>query len=98
MHSPIASPSVEVAPHLSERDARSLCAHVTAALAAHGMRPTQIGVHLDRDGFWWQATLGGRFATARTGQGNFTYQAVARDLVLAATDPDWNRLIVQEVS
>lgn len=87
--------SDDVVPHLSERDARLLCGQVTAHLKMLGVLPSSIGVDLDHEGLWFHATIHGRSATARTGQGNFTYSQIARDLVLASTDPEWDRLIVQ---
>ncbi len=86
---------VEVAPHLSERDARAIGARVVERLRALHANPSQIGVHLERDGFWFAATINGRLATAHVGEGNWTYEQVARDLLLASLDPEWNRLFVQ---
>ncbi len=81
-----------VVPHLSEKDARTLCHQVTERLRALGVLPSSIGVDLDREGFWFVATINGRTGSARTGQGHFTYEQVARELALACADPEWNRL------
>lgn len=86
--------SDDIVPHLSERDARVLAGGVTEALRRLGALPTRMGVHLDHDGMWFSAELNGKAVSARTGQGGFTYEQVAKDLVLASTDPDWNRLIL----
>lgn len=88
----------EVAPHLSERDARLIATKVTERLRALGVLPTRFGVHLEHDGFWFAADIHGKTATAHVGQGNWTYEQVARDLVLASTDPEWNRLVIQKDS
>lgn len=88
--------SDDVIPHLSERDARLLAGQVTEAVRRLGVLPSSIGVHLDHDGMWFSAIIGGKHATARTGQGNFTYEQVAKDLVLASTDPNWNTLTIQK--
>ena len=90
--------SDDVVPHLSERDARLLVNKVTERLRALGVLPTRIGVSLDYDGFWFAAQIQGKEAGARFGQGNFTYDQVARDLVLASTDPGWNRLVIEKGS
>jgi len=93
----ITSPfSDAVVPHLSERDARVLCGGVTEALRRLGVLPSQIGVDLDHEGMWFTATIKGKAVSARTGQGGFTYEQVAKDLSLAATDPGWDRLIIQK--
>jgi len=88
--------SDDVVPHLSERDARTLAEKVTERLRALGALPSRLGVSLDLDGFWFSATLNGKTVSARTGQGNFTYEQVARDLVLASTDPGWDRLTIRK--
>lgn len=93
----ITSPhSDDVVPHLSEREARMLARNVTERLRALGTLPSSIGVTLDREGMWFTAVLNGKSVSARTGQGNFTYEQVAKDLVLASTDPGWDRLIIQK--
>lgn len=79
-------------PHLSEKDARLLAEKVCERLQALGILPSKFGVYLDHDGFWFTATIKGREVSARTGQGNFTYEQVARELQLASIDPGWNRL------
>lgn len=94
---PLVSPfSDDVVPHLSERDAWRLSMQVTERLRALGVLPSQIGVHLDREGFWFTATLNGQTVSARCGQGNFTYDQIAKDLVLASTDATWNRLVLKK--
>jgi hypothetical protein len=90
--------SDDVVPHFSERDARLLSTKITERLRALGVLPSQIGVALDTDGFWFSATLNGKHATARCGQGNFTYDQIAKDLILASTDPEWDRLIISKDS
>jgi hypothetical protein len=86
--------SDDVVPHLSERDARSLAHKVCERVFARGSHITQFGVHLDTDGMWFVGIVDGKSVSARTGQGNFTYDEVARDLILASVDPGWNRLTV----
>lgn len=88
--------SDDLVPHLSEKDARTLCEKVTEKLRSFGVLPTRIGVSLDLDGFWFTAEINGRNASARTGQGNFTYAQVARELALASVDPGWNALTIQK--
>lgn len=85
-----------VVPKLSERDARALTQHVVERLRALGCAPSQFGVDLDREGFWFTATINGRTGSARTGQGNFTYTQVAKELQLACIDPGWDRLTLQK--
>lgn len=86
--------SDEVVPHLSERDARLLATKVCERVFARGGSIRQFGVSLDPDGMWFVAIVNGKSVTARTGQGNFTYDEVARDLILASLDQGWNRLSV----
>lgn len=86
--------SDDVIPHLSERDARVLAGQVTEALRRLGVLPSRIGVQLESDGFWFMATIGGKNVSARTGQGNFTYEQIAKDLALASTDPEWDKLTI----
>ena len=88
--------SDDVVPHLTEREARTLVHKVTERLRALGVLPSSIGVTLDHDGMWFTARLNGKAVSARTGQGNFTYDQVAKDLVLASTDPEWDKLILQK--
>lgn len=92
-----ASPfSDDVVPHLSEREARTLITHVTECLRALGVMPSQMGVTLDHEGMWFTARINGRDGSARTGQGNFTYDYVARELLLACQDPGWNTLTIRK--
>jgi hypothetical protein len=86
--------SDDVVPHLAERDARLLATKVCERVFALGGTIQQFGVSLDTDGMWFVGIVNGKSVTARTGQGNFTYDAVARDLILASLDPGWNRLSV----
>ena len=86
--------SDDVVPHLSERDARSLAEKVCERVFALGAKVQQFGVSLDREGFWFVGIINGRYASARTGQGNFTYEQVAKELVLSSLDKDYNRLTV----
>jgi hypothetical protein len=74
-------------PHLPESDARQLCMHVTEALRSLGTLPTSIGVHLERDGFYFTAMLKGKTVTARTGKQTVTYDAIAKELLLLANEP-----------
>lgn len=78
-------------PNLSERDARMLSGQIVERLRALGGRPQEFGVHLTRDGFSFTALLNGRMVTHRTaGEGAFTYEAVARELLALSLDPhDW---------
>ena len=93
----MASPfSDDVVPHLSERDARTLTQHVIERLQTLGVRPSRFGILLDQEGFWFTADIHGKTVSARTGQGAFTYDAVARELVLASVDPGWDRLTIQK--
>jgi hypothetical protein len=71
-------------PHLDERDARALARHIVGELRAMGGHVETFGVHLEREGFYFRATINGRDVWVRTGQGNFTYQAVAAELLNAA--------------
>lgn len=86
--------SDDFVPHLSERDARLLAEKVCERVFARGGSIRQFGVSLDHDGMWFVGIVNGKSVTARTGQGNFTYDEVARDLILASLDPGWNRLRV----
>jgi hypothetical protein len=86
--------SDDVVPTLSERDARLLATKVCARVFALGGSIQQFGVHLDRDGMWFVGIVNGKTVTARTGQGNFTYDQVAKDLILASVDPGWDTLTV----
>src|SRR5262245_61244244 len=75
---------------LSERDARLLSTRIVERIYALGGSPQQFGVHLGREGFSFTAFLNGRMVTCRTGEGNFTYEAVARELIALSLDPhDW---------
>ena len=79
-------------PHLDERDARLLARRVVEQVHKLGASVSQFGVHLEREGFYFMAVVNGRTVWARTGQGNFTYQAVAAELVdaaLKAQDAPW---------
>jgi hypothetical protein len=86
--------SDDVVPHLSERDARSLARKVCERVFALGAKVEKFGVTLDTDGFWFVGTINGKYASARTGQGNFTYEQVAKELVLSALDPNYDRLMI----
>lgn len=86
--------SDDVVPHLSERDARSLATKVCERVFALGAKVHKFGVSLDHEGFWFVGTINGRYASARTGQGNFTYEQVAKELVLSALDPNYDRLTI----
>jgi hypothetical protein len=71
--------------HLDERDARSLARHIVHHLQSLGARVTNFGVHLEREGFTFMAEVNGRAPVwVQTGQGNFTYEAVAAELLNAA--------------
>ena len=75
---------------LSERDARLLSERIVERLRALGAHPMQFGVALKQEGFSFTALLHGRMVTHRTGQGNFTYDAIARELIALSLDPhDW---------
>jgi hypothetical protein len=67
-------------PHLDEKDARSLARHIVHALRSLGATVTQVGVHLEREGFYFRATINGSDVWVRTGQGNFRYDRVAAEL------------------
>ena len=71
-------------PHLDERDARLLARQVVHHLRALGAHVTQLGVHLEREGFYFRATINGSDVWVRTGQGNFRYEVVAAELLNAA--------------
>lgn len=85
-----------VVPKLSERDARLLTRKIVEACRRLGVLPSRFGVDLDREGFWFTAVINGKLVSARTGQGNFTYEQVAKDLVLASVDPGWDTLTIQK--
>lgn len=70
--------------NLSEGDARQIARGVVTALRTFGVAVSRIGVHLERDGFWFMAEIGGRMVWARTGQGQFRYREVAAELAAAA--------------
>lgn len=84
----------DATPTISERDARLLCGKITEAVKRLGVLPTQIGLDLDRPGFWFTAVINGKTVSARTGQGNFRYEDIAKELVLASVDPGWDQLTV----
>lgn len=86
--------SDDVVPHFSERDARVLTEKVCERVFARGGHITKFGVSLDHDGFWFVGIVNGKSVSARTGQGHFTYDEVAKDLILASVDPGWNRLTI----
>ena len=88
--------SDDFVPHLSEKDARKLAEKVCERVFARGGTIRKFGVHLDKEGMWFVGVVNGKYATARTGQGNFTYDEVAKDLILASLDPEWNRLSLQK--
>jgi hypothetical protein len=88
--------SDQVVPHLSEKDARLLARKIVERLRALGVFATRFGVDLDHDGFWFTADVNGKTVSARTGQGNFTYEQIARDLQLASIDPGWDRLTLKK--
>jgi 2-polyprenyl-3-methyl-5-hydroxy-6-metoxy-1,4-benzoquinol methylase len=67
--------------NLGERDARSLARHVVEHVRKAGATITQVGVHLQPEGFYFMATVNGRTVWARTGQGNFRYQDIAAELI-----------------
>jgi hypothetical protein len=71
-------------PHLDERDAQTLARRVVEHLRKLGAHVTQFSVHLEREGFYFRATIGGSDVWVQTGQGNFTYEAVAAELFNAA--------------
>lgn len=87
-----------VVPHLSEAEARLLTRKVVECLHGLGVFPRSVGVDLDTDGFWFTADVNGRLASARTGQGHFTYAQVAREIQLASIDPTWDRLMLKKGS
>jgi hypothetical protein len=69
-------------PHLDESDARKLSRAVVTELTAMGAHVGEIGVSLKREGFCFMAAINGRPPVwVRTGQGNFTYRAVAAELL-----------------
>lgn len=70
--------------HLDETDARTIVRHVVHHLRAMGAHVTNIGVHLEREGFYFMATIGGKEVWVQTGQGNFRYEHVAAELLNAA--------------
>lgn len=85
-------------PTLSERDARALTRKIVERLRAFGVFPSRFGISLDTEGFWFTADVNGKTVSARTGQGNFTYEQVAREIQLASIDPGWDRLTIQKGS
>jgi hypothetical protein len=80
--------------NLAERDMRLLARKVCERVFALGGSISRFGVSLDTDGMWFTGVVNGKAVTARTGQGNFTYDQIARDLILASFDPGWNKLTV----
>jgi hypothetical protein len=73
---------------LSERDARLLTEKIVERLGALGVLPQEFGVSPSPDGFWFSAVLNGRLVTVRTGEGNFHYGDIARELLALSLDPD----------
>ena len=71
-------------PHLSESDARLLTRKIVTELRALGANVEAFGVHLEREGFYFMAAINGQVVHIQTGQGAFTYAAVARELLHAA--------------
>lgn len=71
-------------PHLSERDAKMLSRKIVEHLLKLGAHVTEIGVHLELEGFYFRATINGHDVWVRTGQGNFRYERVAAELLNAA--------------
>jgi hypothetical protein len=67
-------------PHLDEKDARTLTRQIVHALRRLGVIVTEFGISLKREGFIFRACINGHDVWMRTGQGNFTYQAVAAEL------------------
>lgn len=82
---------MDTTPRLSEPDARQLARHIVDQIQRLGGHVESFGVHLEREGFYFLARINRRTVWVQTGQGNFTYQAVAADLLHAAlmaqTDP-----------
>jgi hypothetical protein len=76
-------------PSLSEADARTLTRAIVAEIRGMGGVVTTFGIDLAREGFCFRAVIGGRDVWAFTGQGNFRYLDVARELLAAALDPQW---------
>ena len=68
-------------PHLSESDARLLTRKIVTELRKLGAHVEAFGVHLEREGFYFMAAINGQVIHCQTGQGNFTYQAVAANLL-----------------
>jgi len=67
---------------LDEADARKLSHAVVAEITAMGGHVTDFGVSLKHEGFTFMAAINGRpHVWVRTGQGNFTYKAVAAELL-----------------
>jgi hypothetical protein len=85
-----------VVPKLAENDARLLTRKIVERLRALGTFPSRFGIDLDADGFWFTAEINGKTVSARTGQGNFTYEQIAKDLQLASIDPGWDRLTLKK--
>ena len=78
--------------HLEETDARKLTRNIVAELQKMGGHVEDFGVHLEREGFYFLARVNGRTVWARTGQGGFSYRAVAAELLgeaLKAQDTPW---------
>jgi hypothetical protein len=68
-------------PHLDEADARKLTRGIVAQLVAMGAHVHEFGISLKGEGFTFRAVINGRDVWVRTGQGNFTYEAVAAELL-----------------
>jgi hypothetical protein len=82
------------APTLTEADARRLTRAIVERLRALGGRPTRFGLSLTREGFSFTAELHGRQITVQTGQGSFTYDAIAKELLARAVMPfEWGEQI-----
>lgn len=69
---------------LSEGEAKTLAGRIVKELRSLGVGVRHVGVHLERDGFWFMADINGHVVWARTGEGQFTYRAVALELAAAA--------------
>jgi len=69
-------------PRLDEADARKLSRGIVAKLVGLGAHVQNFGVSLRHEGFTFVAEINGRPPVwVRTGQGNFTYEAVAAELL-----------------
>lgn len=68
-------------PHLSEADARLLTRKVVQHLRSLGAHVEAFGVHLEREGFYFMAAINGHVVHCQTGQGRFSYQQVAAELL-----------------